>query len=157
MALHPSSLPRRRGGGFPSSLPSNRKTLKCPSLRAPSPSQRLMHSGMALFPPQPSDNIKIQNGQLNPSSVSDLIVMVLPAVPGRAPPLPTLGLYDTKWPGYSFSIYSKNSVNNSMGMRRPRSPNPRLPQPLPRTLFRRGVTAQPGDAAQHRKKCIRVN
>lgn len=77
------------GGGFPSSLPSNCKTLKYPSLRTPSPSQRLIHSGMALFPPQPSDNIKIQNGQLNPSSVSDLIVMVLPAVPGRAPPPPT--------------------------------------------------------------------
>lgn len=73
---------------------------------------------MALFPPRPSDNIKIQNGQLNPSSISDLIVMVLPPVPGRPLPPRQPGLYDTKWPGYNFSIYSKNSVNNSFGMRR---------------------------------------
>lgn len=71
------------------------------------PSQRLIHSRMALFPPRPSDNIKIQNGQLNPSSISDLIVMVLPPVPGRPLPPRQPGLYDTKWPGYNFSIYSK--------------------------------------------------
>lgn len=82
------------------------------------PSQRLIHSRMALFPPRPSDNIKIQNGQLNPSSISDLIVMVLPPVPGRPLPPHQPSLYDTKWPGYNFSIYSKNSVNNSFGMRR---------------------------------------
>lgn len=73
---------------------------------------------MALFPPQPSDNIKIQNGQLNPSSISDLIVMVLPPVPGRPLPPRQPSLYDTKWPGYNFSIFSKNSVNNSFGMSR---------------------------------------
>lgn len=90
-----------------------------PSLSLSSfPSQRLIHSRMALFPPRPSDNIKIQNGQLNPSSISDLIVMVLPPVPGRPLPPRQPSLYDTKWPGYNFSIYSKNSVNNSFGMRR---------------------------------------
>lgn len=90
-------------------------------LSLPFLSQRLIHSRMALFPHWLSDNIKIQNGQLNPSSISDLIVMVLPSVPGR-PLLPHQpGLYDTKWPGYNFSIYSKNSVNNSFWMRRLRS------------------------------------
>lgn len=73
---------------------------------------------MALFPPQPCNNIKIQNGQLNPSSISDLIVMVLPPVPGRPLPPRQPSLYDTKWPGYNFSIFSKNSVNNSFGMSR---------------------------------------
>lgn len=85
VALHPSSLFGCRG--FPSSLPSNRKPLKYPSLRTPSPSQRLIHTGMALFPPQPPHNIKIQNGQLNPSPISDLIVMVLPAVPESPTPI----------------------------------------------------------------------
>lgn len=44
---------------------------------------------------------------------------------------PTLGLYDTKWPGYNFSIYSKNSVNNSFGMRRLRSLGRLQPGPSP--------------------------
>lgn len=82
MALHPSPF-SSRFSFYPC----------CPILKpqillslASFPSQRLIHSRMALFPPRPCDNIKIQNGQLNPSSISDLIVMVLPAVPGR--PLP---------------------------------------------------------------------
>lgn len=126
-------------------------SLRCPilnpSLRLPSlslllslslslslssfPSQRLIHSRMALFPPQPSDNIKIQNGQLNPSSISDLIVMVLPPVPGRPLPPRQPSLYDTKWPGYNFSIYSKNSVNNSFGMSRRDSQGRLRPGPSP--------------------------
>lgn len=40
------------------------------------------------------DNIKILSGQLNPSSISDLIVMVLPGVPQR-PPAAFAALYDT--------------------------------------------------------------
>lgn len=40
------------------------------------------------------DNIKILSGQLNPSSISDLIVMVLPGVPLR-PPAAFAALYDT--------------------------------------------------------------
>lgn len=40
------------------------------------------------------DNIKILSGQLNPSSISDLIVMVLPGVPPR-PPAARAALYDT--------------------------------------------------------------
>ena len=40
------------------------------------------------------DNIKILSGQLNPSSISDLIVMVLPGIPQR-PPAAFAALYDT--------------------------------------------------------------
>lgn len=40
------------------------------------------------------DNIKILSGQFNPSSISDLIVMVLPGVPGR-PLAARVALYDT--------------------------------------------------------------
>lgn len=116
--------------GPPLSLlyPASKPSFSSPSFWLPPlclsslPSQRLIHSRMALFPLQPSNSIKIQNGQLNPSSISDLIVMVLPPVPGR-PLLPRqASLYDTKWPGYNFSIYSKNSVNNSFGMSRRDSP-----------------------------------
>lgn len=40
------------------------------------------------------DNIKILSGQLNPSSISDLIVMVLLGIPQR-PPAGFAALYDT--------------------------------------------------------------
>lgn len=40
------------------------------------------------------DNIKILSGQLNPSSISDLIVMVLLGIPLR-PPAAFAALYDT--------------------------------------------------------------
>lgn len=119
LSFAPSSLPSLFLASFvPAVQSQNLKYFSLSLSLASFPSQRLIHSRMALFPPRPSDNIKIQNGQLNPSSISDLIVMVLPPVPGRPLPPHQPGLYDTKWPGYNFSIYSKNSVNNSFGMRR---------------------------------------
>lgn len=57
--------------------------------------KRLIRSRMALFPPSPFTNIKIQSGQPHPSSISDLIGVVLPPVP-PSPSATEAQLYDTK-------------------------------------------------------------